>query len=129
MNITTETKSTSLAPEALYAYLSNMANYESIMPDQVERFKAYEDEFKFGLKGLPEVKLKWAEGVENERIVLASSGSSIEFQLVGTIQPNGSGGSHIQLAFEGSLNPMLEMMVSKPLKQFLSDLIDKIAAL
>ena len=106
-----------------------MQNYESLMPDSVERFKAYDDEFKFGLKGLPEVKLKWADGTANEKIVLKSAGSSIEFELVGTMTANDAGGSDIQLSFQGSLNPMLEMMVSKPLKQFLADLIEKIAQL
>lgn len=118
-----------MAPSELYAYLSDMQNYDALMPDQVERFKAYDDEFKFGLKGLPEVKLKWAEGIADEKIVLKSAGSSIEFELVGTMEANQAGGSDIQLSFQGSLNPMLEMMVSKPLKQFLTDLIEKISKL
>jgi len=112
--------------EELFQFLSSVSNYEAIMPDEVSTFKAYEDEFKFGLKSLPEVKLRIDETVPNERIVLKSAGGKIDFQLIGTISDNGDGSSDVQMNFEGEFNAMMAMMVKKPLNQFINDLVAKI---
>ena len=117
------------SPEELFNFLTVVSNYESIMPDEVSTFKAYEDEFKFGLKSLPEVKLRIEETTPNNRIVLKSAGGKIDFQLVGSIEDMGDGKSAVQMNFEGEFNAMMAMMVKKPLTQFINDLVAKIEKL
>jgi hypothetical protein len=111
----------------IYEFLSNPANFENVMPDDVVKFESGADWFLFGLKGLPEVKLVFTERIPPSKIVLGSASSKLEFGLVCNIEEAPGNRSALALKFEGQFNPMLKMMVERPLKNFLLALSDKIA--
>ena len=49
--------------EYLFNALSEVKNYEKLMPDNIAKFEVLgEDIFNFGLAGMPEIKLKLKEG-------------------------------------------------------------------
>lgn len=112
----------------VFEYLSVPANFNSIMPDDVQRFESGDDWFLFELKGLPAVKMKVASTTPNESIVLKSASDKLEFELVGNLADENDGTS-AQLQFHGNFNAMLKMMVTKPLTNFLGKLSDKLEQL
>lgn len=112
----------------LFAFFSEMENFGKLMPDDVSLFEAREDGFKFALKGMPEVKLKKEEEEPPRRLVLGSAGS-VPFKLIGEITAVGENSSDVQLFFTGDFNPMLKMMVERPLKNFIGKLEEKLAQL
>lgn len=114
--------------QAVYDHLSVPANFKDIMPDDVNRFEAGEDWFLFELKGIPAVKMKVAELNAPESITLKSASDKLTFQLIGTLSDNGDS-TNARLKFEGDFNPMLKMMVSKPLTNFLGKLSDQLEKL
>jgi carbon monoxide dehydrogenase subunit G len=120
--------STAKSAEDLFNFLANPANFESLMPDDVAKFESGADWFIFGLKGLPEVKLRMKEQLPHQSITLEAASSKLEFELKGLIQPDGNG-SKVQLLFEGQFNPMLKMMVERPLRNFIEKLSEKISTL
>lgn len=130
MNTHIEGREVSIAKsrEDVFAHLSVPANFKDIMPDDVQRFEAGDDWFLFELKGIPAVKMKVAEMNAPESITLTSASDKLSFQLVGTLKEDGSN-TAARLDFQGDFNPMLKMMVSKPLTNFLGKLSDQLEKL
>ncbi len=113
----------------LFDLLKNPEDYKHLMPDSLTSFEHREDGFKFGLKGMPEVALKIAELVEDQKVVLKSASSSLDFSLIGLMNPVGESQTEVQLLFEGNFNPFIKMMVEKPLQSFINTLTDKLEQL
>ena len=113
----------------LFSMLKNPEDYKHLMPDSLTSFEHREDGFKFGLKGMPEVALKIADLVEDQKVVLKSASSSLDFSLTGLMNPLNENQTEVQLLFDGNFNPFIKMMVEKPLQSFLNTLTDKIEQL
>lgn len=113
----------------LFEMLKNPEDYKHLMPDSLTSFEHREDGFKFGLKGMPEVALKIADLVENEKVVLKSASSSLDFSLTGNMNAINETQTEVQLLFDGNFNPFIKMMVEKPLQSFLNTLTDKLEQL
>lgn len=107
--------------------LKTPENYKDFMPDGLQKFESREDGFKFGLQGMPEIALKITE-VTEEKAVLKSASSSLDFSLTATLKPLSENQTEVQMLFEGKFNPFIKMMVEKPLKNFIDALTDKIEA-
>lgn len=109
----------------LVELLKTPANYEQLMPEGLQKFEAREDGFKFALKSMPEIALKLAE-VSEEKAVLRSASSSLDFELTTTLSKISDSQTAVQMFFHGEFNPFIKMMVEKPLKNFMEALTDKI---
>ncbi|MDH3323966.1 MAG: SRPBCC family protein [Flavobacteriaceae bacterium] len=110
----------------LFEYLSKVENFEHIMPDNIDKFEAKDDAFIFALKGMPEIKLKMQEQESPKKIVLGSANDKFPFTLTAHIDDNTESSSDVQLLFDGQFNPMVAMMVKKPLQKFIDTLISNI---
>lgn len=108
--------------------LKTPEGYKSLMPEGLQSFESQGDGFKFSLKGMPEIALKISE-VTDEKVVLTSASSSLDFSLTGTMHPLNETQTEAQLLFEGKFNPFIKMMVEKPLENFMEALTDKIEQL
>jgi hypothetical protein len=102
-------------------------NYKDFMPDGLQKFESREYGFKFGLQGMPEIALKIDE-VTEEKAVLKSASSSLDFTLLATLKAMNENQTEVQMLFEGKFNPFIKMMVEKPLQNFINTLTDKIEA-
>lgn len=107
--------------------LKTPQNYKDFMPDGLQKFESREDGFKFGLQGMPEIALKIDE-VTEEKAVLKSASSSLDFTLLATLKALNENQTEVQMLFEGKFNPFIKMMVEKPLQNFINTLTDKIEA-
>ncbi|MDX5404946.1 MAG: SRPBCC family protein [Bacteroidota bacterium] len=112
----------------VFDILSVPANFSRIMPDDVAKFEAGDNWFIFGLKGMPEVKLVVRETESPSKVVLGSASDKLDFQLVGKFEDH-EDQTIAQLLFEGQFNPMLKMMVERPLRNFLQKLTEKLSSL
>lgn len=112
----------------LVEMLKSPKDYEHLMPEGLQRFEAFENGFKFGLKGMPEIALKIDE-VSAQQVVLKSASSSLDFALKGQMNALNDQQTEVQLLFEGKFNPFIKMMVEKPLQNFINTLTDKIEQL
>lgn len=116
--------------QELFDFLTNVENYEKIMPENKEKFEVKsQDTFSFALKGMPEIELKIKETREPEFIVLGSTSEKFNFSLDVVIEENGPGQSQAQLFFHGKFNTMMSMMVKGPLKKFIATLAENTAKL
>ena len=129
MNIEGAKVTTSKSAEEAYAFLTELANFEQLMPESTQKFEVEGDSFLFALKGMPEIRLVLNEKVEFSKVVLGAASSKLSFSLTAHIDAVSETSSDVQLKFEGEFNAMMAMMVKKPLTAFINTLTDNIAKL
>jgi len=123
MEINSSTATVDQSTEMLFSILSQVDTYQQLMPEGAA-FKAISDnQFRFKLGGMPEIGLTISEKQANESIVLKSSSDKISFSLRGQLTEVSADQTDVQLHFEGDFNPMMAMMVKKPLTQFMESLV------
>jgi hypothetical protein len=107
----------------LFNALSDIKNFEKLMPENIAKFEVLgEDIFNFGLKGMPEIKLKLKEAIPNSKVVLAAASDKLPFTLIANIESVSDSSSSVQLFFEGVFNPMMAMMIKGPISKFIETL-------
>lgn len=111
--------------EDLRKLLENPEDYKALMPESLQSFEVKDNGFKFSLKGMPEIALK-IEEVSDQKVVLKSASSSLDFALTGDMNAISDSQTEVQLLFEGKFNPFIKMMVEKPLQNFINSLTDNI---
>jgi len=120
-----ESPKVSIEKSATYLFdsLSDVKNFEKLMPESIAKFEVLgEDAFIFGLKGMPEIKLKMKEKVAPNKIVLGAASDKLPFTLTANIDSVSENTSNIQLFFEGEFNPMMAMMIKGPISKFIETL-------
>jgi hypothetical protein len=107
----------------LFYALSDVKNFEKLMPENIAKFEVLGDDiFNFGLKGMPEIKLRMKEGIPNSKVVLNAASDKLPFSLTANIDAISENTSEVKLDFEGDFNPMMAMMIKGPISKFLETL-------
>ena len=127
MNLESPKINVSKSPQEVFDFLSDIKNFESLMPENISKFELLEnDTFLFALKGMPEITLKKKEVVPPNKIVLGAAGGKLDFSLTGNIIETGENKSEVQLTFDGDFNPMMAMMIKGPINKFIETLATSI---
>ena len=112
--------------ENIFTYLSDFKNFEKLMPPQVTNWTATTDECSFTINGMATIGMKIVEKFSPVKICITSHGKvPFEFKLyvlITVIDPSRCKG---QLTFDSEMNPMIKMMVEKPLGNFFNMLAKK----
>lgn len=111
----------------VFAFLSNFNNFQKLMPPQVVDWQSTESDCSFKISGMASIGMKIIEKNSNSLIKIVSHGGKVPFAFtlnvhiteVSATQSTG------QLIFEADINPMMAMMVEKPLRNFFNLLAGK----
>jgi len=123
MNLESPKVSVDQSAQHLFDSLSDVKNFEKLMPDTIAKFEVTgEDAFIFGLKGMPEIKLKMKEKTVPNKIVLGAASDKLPFTLTAKINSLSENKSEVQLFFEGEFNAMMAMMIKGPISKFIETL-------
>ena len=96
------------------------------MPEQVTDWKSTSEECVFTIKGMATLGMKMKEKIPDSSIVIERNGKApFDFLLSCSIADKQSQ-SEVQLFFDADLNPMLKVMASKPLTNFLNLIASKL---
>lgn len=96
------------------------------MPEQVTNWKSTADECSFTISGMASIGMKMLEKVPNSLVKITSNGKvPFEFTLNIHLTENSPAQTTGQLIFDSDLNPMMAMMVEKPLRNFFNLLAGK----
>jgi carbon monoxide dehydrogenase subunit G len=129
MKINSKIVSVNKSPEALFEFLKDVKNFETLMPENISKFEVINPKaFVFALKGMPEIALEVKEALPHEKLVLGAMSDKIPFNLTGLITPEGEK-SKLELQFEGDFNAMMAMMIKGPITKFLETLASNIEKL
>lgn len=130
MNLESKKVTVNKSAEELCTYLSDVKNFESLMPDSISKFEIIrENAFVFALKGMPEIALELKETLPPNKVVLGAISDKLPFTLSANIEAMDSNTSAAQLDFEGEFNAMMAMMIKGPISNFLETLSTNMAAL
>ena len=129
MNIEGNSVNVKKSPKEIFEFLTNLSNFEQLMPENTEKFEVDGESFIFGLKGMPEIRLVMKEKTEYSNVTLGAASSKLPFTLAADINEVSENESNVQLKFESSFNPMMAMMVKKPLTKFIETLTENIEKL
>lgn len=123
MNLESPKVTVQKSAQDLFNQLTDVKNFEKLMPDNIAKFEVIgEDAFIFGLKGMPEIKLKMKDKVEPNKIVLGAASDKLPFTLTSNIDSVSDSESAVQLFFEGEFNAMMAMMIKGPISKFIETL-------
>lgn len=112
--------------EKIFTFLSDFNNFQKLMPEQVTNWSSTQDECTFTINGMATIGMKIIEKTPHSLIKISSNGKvPFNFFLYAHITANGENKCIGQLVFEADLNPMLKMMVEKPLGNFFNMLAQK----
>lgn len=130
MHIETSKKKVSKNDKAVFDFLTDIKNFETLMPENIDKFEVLDEKtFKFALKGMPEIVLRLKEQHPNDKVVLGAASDKLPFTLTADIIALGENESEVGLSFEGQFNAMMAMMIKSPITNFMETLsknLDKI---
>ncbi|MFN3640988.1 MAG: SRPBCC family protein [Flavobacterium sp.] len=130
MQLESQKVTISKSSEYLFNSLTDVRNFEKLMPDSIAKFEVTDEEsFIFGLKGMPEIKLRMKEKNPNSKVVLGAASDKLPFTLTGNISEIDANQSEVQLLFEGEFNPMMAMMIKGPISKFIETLAQNMSKL
>jgi hypothetical protein len=124
MNLETKKSVINKSQKEFFEFLSDLNNFEQIMPENTDKFEVDGKSFLFSLSGMPEIRLVVKEKQEFDKIMLGAASSKLNFSLTVLIDEVSPETCETQLFFEGDFNPMMAMMVKKPLQKFIDTLTE-----
>jgi ribosome-associated toxin RatA of RatAB toxin-antitoxin module len=123
MNIESPKVAVQKSAEYIFHALSDVKNFEKLMPENIAKFEVLGDDiFNFGLKGMPEIKLRMKEKTPNSKVVLSAASDKLPFSLIANIDATSENACEVKLDFEGEFNPMMAMMIKGPITKFIETL-------
>lgn len=112
--------------ENIFNYLTDFNNFQKIMPSQVTNWQSTAEECSFTINGMATIGMKIIDKTPHSLITISSHGKvPFEFKLFILITQKDESNCVGQINFESDLNPMLKMMVEKPLGNFFNILAQK----
>lgn len=123
MYIESPLKSVNQSSETVFNFLSDVKNFEILMPDNIDKFELLNEEtFRFALKGMPEIVLRKEEEHQYSKVILGAASSKLDFRLTADIEQINADESEVLLSFDGKFNAMMSMMIKGPLTNFIKTL-------
>jgi carbon monoxide dehydrogenase subunit G len=112
--------------ERVYNFISNFNNFKQFIPaDKVQDFQSTEDSCKFSVPNMGQVGLRIIEKEPYKTIKITGDGmANQQFMFWVQLIQIEEFDTRIKLTIKAELNPMLKMMVAKPLQSFLDKLVD-----
>lgn len=125
-----EPKIIGISAEKVFSYFSDMNHLHSIMPPQVIDWKSSAEHCSFRIPGLAAISL--IAGRHRASDYLEYNGSDkipFPFRFMILIAPETEASSRVTLQFDAEMNPMMKMLVEKPLSNFIKLLAEKLPSL
>lgn len=128
MNIESTKTSIANSQKAVYDYLMDLNNVESLLPEgKFTEWKGSYDECSFKMQGFS-LTLKKESSTPNSEIKLISGEDSpIDFDLSIFIEVKGEVSSEAFLICEARVNTFLKMMIEKPLTSLFNHMSEKLS--
>lgn len=130
MNLESPKVTVEKSAQEVFDLLCDVRNFEKLMPDNIAKFEVIgDDSFIFGLKGMPEIKLKIKEKIAPNQVILGAASDKLPFTLVANIHAISENSTEVKMDFEGEFNAMMAMMVKGPISKFIETLVVNLSKL
>jgi carbon monoxide dehydrogenase subunit G len=111
----------------VFDFLSDYNNFGKLMPEQVTGWTSTNTECSFTIQGMASLQMKIIERRASDLISMESFGKTpIEFKLYVTIESISPDSCTVLVSIDADINPMLKMMLDKPLTNLVEKLATKV---
>jgi carbon monoxide dehydrogenase subunit G len=111
----------------IYKFLSNFNNFEHLMPDEITNWKSDEDSCAFTVQNMADISMKIHEKVVDTKVHMTSHGKvPFDFDLITHLEPVDENNTKVHIEIDANLNPMMKMMVQRPLKNLVNIMAEKL---
>jgi carbon monoxide dehydrogenase subunit G len=116
--------------EELFAFVTDIRNFEQFLPESnVNSWSAEKEMCRFEVAMIGTVTVRLSEKSKYTRVVYTGDAlGKNDFNLTLLITGNIKDPAKVQVTLDADLNPMMKMVASKPISQFLELLISKMEA-
>lgn len=112
-------------PDEIYNFVTDIRNFEQFIPDgQISSWHADRDSCSFHVSIAGMVSVRLSEKLPYSKVVF--NGDALkqnDFTLTLNIRSASTDAAEIKILLEAELNPLLKMVASKPVTQFLEILV------
>lgn len=118
---TSENTNIARSDHSVFNFLTDFSNFEKLLPAQVSDWHTEGDHCSFNIQNMATLEMFYELKEPFNHIVMASEGKSpFKFNLHCFIQPANESSCNVKLELNASLNPLMKMMASKPLSNFIN---------
>ena len=114
-------------PSGLFNFVTDIRNFERFIPQEtIINWQAERESCSFSVSTLGTVSLRLAEKEVCKKVIF--NGDALkknDFSLVLHISGTGKNSAEVKVILNADLNPMLKIMATKPIRQFLEMLINE----
>ena len=115
---------------SLFSFLEDIPNFKDILPQDHQKFEVISaSRFLFQLSGLPQIVLDKQSSVPHNSIVFGAASDKLSFTLEIVLKSLDASCTECQFLFQGDFNPMMQMMIKKPIVSFLESLAANLSKL
>lgn len=118
-------KPVSASVDEVYVFISDLRNFEPLMPDKVEKWSAERDRCEFTISGLSTFSMEIVERSENKVTLTSGDITPVDFELICNILES-TGETQVEIELEADLSPMVKMMASRPLQNLVDIMAGKL---
>ena len=115
--------------EKIFNFLSDFTNFSLLVPDKVENWKATKEKCSFKVTGLTDFGMEISNKTPFTSIVIVNDkdiSSPLPFTFNWEFDSINDSKTKVRSFFNLDINPMMSMMVKKPLQNFMDVLVDKL---
>jgi carbon monoxide dehydrogenase subunit G len=115
--------------EKIFDFLSDFTNFSLLVPDKVENWKATKEKCSFKVTGLSDFGMEISKITPYSSIEIVNDkeiSTPFSFTFNWDFNPINDSKTKVRSFFNLDINPMMSMMVKKPLQNFMDVLVDKL---
>lgn len=115
-----------LPSERIYNFISDFNNLKNYIPaDKISNWQSTTDSCHFTVTGMGDVGLKIIEKTPFSLVKVAGDGmANHHFNLWIQLKEVADRDSRVKVTLKTDINPMMKLMVAKPIQKFLDMLVD-----
>ncbi len=104
--------------EKVYAFLSDMNNYQELMPENIYNWSSTTDEASFTIQNMAKLAIKISSRIENQEIVaIPTEKPPFDVELRWIVSANENGSTTAKHIISADLNMMMKMLAAGPLQK------------
>jgi carbon monoxide dehydrogenase subunit G len=113
--------------EEVFNFVTDIRNFKRFIPQgTINNWQSERESCSFSVSMLGTVNIRLSEKEMYKKVVFAGNAlKNNDFSLVLNISDNGNKPAEVKVSLKADLNPMMKMMATKPIGQFLEMLINE----
>jgi len=116
-----------VSAEKASSFLSDLNNFQKMMPEQIVNWQSTADSCEFDIKGMAHITLQRAEVIPGKLVrIISGPDNPLELEIRGILEKINEDKTSATIELTAELSMMLKMMVSGPLQNLVNIMADRL---